>query len=42
MQARRLDAAGRSTSKPTNDGDAWTQRLASMTFEKMAVIPSDP
>ncbi len=39
MQATRFEAAGRSTSNPRNDGEAWTQRLTSMTFEKIATIP---
>ncbi len=42
MQATRFDAAGRSTSNPRNDGDAWTQRLTFITFEKIARIPSEP
>ena len=42
MQATRFAAPGRSTSNWRNDGDAWTQRLTSITFEKIATTPSDP
>src|SRR5207244_10949585 len=42
MQAARPVAIGLSTSNWTNVGLAWTQRLAFMTFEKIATSPLAP
>ena len=42
MHAARPVRAGSSTSKPRNEGDAWTQRRTFITFEKTPSRPFEP